>query len=347
MSELICDDGGGLGAIRERTAQRCVPFSALWELTSACNLKCRHCYIRAATCGEDLTTDECFDVLGQLAEAGFFFLLISGGEPMVRDDFFEILAEARRLTFAVKLMTNGALIDDEAADRLVDLAPVAVDISLYGRAETHDAITRVPGSHGKSLAAIRAMRERGVMTRIKSPIMRSNLGEFEYLRELSSELECGFVFDSTIVPADDGDRAPLEERLDPAQIEELLTTASRGKPMEAGGNHVDGEPVCNAGRNTCRIKPDGRLTPCAAIRESIGSLRERRLIEMWGDIAFKKFRSMTPEKLPECRACDLRGHCVRCSGIAELEDGDLFGRSTAACVVAGVCKAMHERSPAE
>jgi len=347
MSEMFCDDGGGLDAIRERTARRCVPFSAIWELTYRCNLKCRHCYVRASTCGDDLTTGECFDVLSQLAEAGFFFLLFSGGEPLVREDFFDILAEAKRLTFAVKIMTNGTLIDEAAAERIAGLTPVAVDISLYGRPETHDSITGVPGSHGSALAAVRALRERGVMTRMKSPIMRSNLADFEYLRELSTELGCAFIFDTTVVPADDGDRAPLEERLEPEQVEELFALASRGKPMEAGGNHVDGEPVCNAGRNTCRIKPDGQLTPCVAIRGSVGGLRERRLLALWGDIGFREVRSMRPEMLPECRACELRGYCVRCSGLAEVEDGDLYGRSTAACLVARVRRKMHERTPAQ
>ena len=344
MSDLPCDESPtSLASVQERTAQRCVPFSAAWELTYRCNLACRHCYVlQPPTADGELTTAECMDALEQLAEAGFFFLILTGGEVLTRPDFFELAAEARRLTFALRIMTNGTLVDASVADGLAGLSPCSVDISLYGRPAAHDAITRVPGSQERALGAIRLLRERGLFVRVKSPMMRSNIGEYEHLRETAREFGCGFVFDSTVCPADDGGQGPLAERLDLQGVMELYRRAGGGKPMPKGGNHVHGEPICNAGRNTARIKPDGQVTPCIAIRESIGSLRRRRLVEIWSSIGFKKYRTMTPEKLPECVECRIRDFCVRCPGVAECETGDLYGRSPGSCTVAEARSLMFE-----
>jgi radical SAM protein with 4Fe4S-binding SPASM domain len=260
---------------------------------------------------------------------------------MTRQDFFEIASEARRLTFAVKILTNGTLIDGETADRIVDLAPCSVDISIYGRPEAHDSITRVPGSQERSLGALRMLHERGQTVRIKSPIMRSNLYEYEYLRDLSKELGCGFVFDTSLAPADDGGTGPLAERLDREGLIDLYGRLLRGKRMEKGGNHDSPDVICNAGRNTARLTPSGDITACLAIREPVGNLRQRRLTELWGDVAFKKFRTMSPDQLPECVACELRDFCVRCPGFAECETGDLYGKSPGACLIAGVRRELH------
>src|SRR5438105_14072335 len=94
-----------------------------------------------------MALSEIKNVLSQLADAGTFFLVISGGEPFVRKDIFEVLQCARDLTFSIKLKTNGILIREREAERLRDLAIEGVQISVYShRPEVHDAITKVKGS---------------------------------------------------------------------------------------------------------------------------------------------------------------------------------------------------------
>ena len=123
-----------------------IPLSVQLDLTYRCNERCIHCYLDHDDHGE-MTTAEIKDLLDQLAEAGVFFLTISGGEILMRKDFFEILEYARARTFCVKLKTNAVLIREQEAQRIRSLGVESVQISIYShRPEVHDAITKVPGS---------------------------------------------------------------------------------------------------------------------------------------------------------------------------------------------------------
>src|SRR6202453_3882224 len=132
-----------------------VPLSVQLDLTYRCNERCIHCYLDHDDHGE-MTTGEIKDLLDQMAEAGVFYLTISGGEILMRRDFFGILEHARLRTFCIKLKTNGVLIREQEADRIKALGVESVQISIYShRHEIHDAITKRPGSLRRSIAALR------------------------------------------------------------------------------------------------------------------------------------------------------------------------------------------------
>src|SRR6266480_7026022 len=107
-----------------------VPLSVQLDLTYRCNERCIHCYLDHHDHGE-MTTAEIKDLLDQMAEAGVFYLTISGGEILMRRDFFEILEHARLRTFCIKLKTNGVLIREKEAQRLRELRVESVQISIY------------------------------------------------------------------------------------------------------------------------------------------------------------------------------------------------------------------------
>ena len=95
------------------------------------------------------------DIVWQLAEAGTFFLTLTGGEVFMRRDFLEILAHARALHFSVTIFTTGTLLTPETAARVAALHPLSVEVSIYSaRPEIHDRVTRIPGSHARSLRAL-------------------------------------------------------------------------------------------------------------------------------------------------------------------------------------------------
>ena len=135
-----------LAAIAVATAHRQIPLHVLLELTPACNLRCIHCY--CAPGGQrPLNGEEVEGLLEQLAAAGTLHLSLTGGEAMMRPDFFDILRSARRLHFALNVLTNGTLIGPAEADALAAVGPWEVGISIYGpTAVIHDRVTRVPGS---------------------------------------------------------------------------------------------------------------------------------------------------------------------------------------------------------
>src|SRR5262245_29533063 len=125
-----------------RNWQRAVPMSALLELTFVCNHACTFCY-NCPTGQKEMTTPEVFEALQKLADFNVLYLTLSGGEPLVRRDFFEIGARARQLGFAIRIYTNGFLIDEAMAKRLKEIVnPLELEISIHGaRPETHDKLT--------------------------------------------------------------------------------------------------------------------------------------------------------------------------------------------------------------
>src|SRR6266480_4527555 len=139
-----------------------VPLAVHLDLTYRCNERCVHCYLDHHDHGE-MTLAEIKDLLTQMADAGVFFLTISGGEIFLRRDLFDILEHARRLMFSVKIKTNAILIKESQARRLGELDIEGVQISIYShRPEVHDAITLVPGSLERSLNGARLLRAEGV-----------------------------------------------------------------------------------------------------------------------------------------------------------------------------------------
>src|SRR5205807_4009448 len=132
-----------------------VPLAVHMDVTYRCNERCVHCYLDHDDHGE-MTTSEIKGVLDQLAEAGTFFLTLSGGEILMRMDFFEILEHARNLLLDVRLKTNGVMIGSEEARRIRDLGVEQIQLSIYShREQVHDAITKLPGSLKRSIKAIR------------------------------------------------------------------------------------------------------------------------------------------------------------------------------------------------
>ena len=159
-----------------------IPLSVQVDLTYRCNEQCVHCYLDHEDHGE-MTTSEIKHLFDQLAEAGVFFLTMSGGEILMRKDFFEILEYARALKFCVKLKTNAVMIRERQADRIRSLGVHSVQISIYShRPEVHDAITKIPGSLKRSVEAIRFLKAQGLKVTIANVLMLQNLQDYPGVR---------------------------------------------------------------------------------------------------------------------------------------------------------------------
>ncbi len=195
-----------------------VPLSAHLDITYRCNERCEHCYLDHDDHGE-MTTAEIKDVLRQFADAGVFFLTLSGGEPLMRRDCFDIIEYARSLAFNVKLKTNAVLIREKEAQRLRALSVEQVQISVYShRPEVHDAITKIPGSLNRTLAAIRFLRSQGLRVTMANVLMRGNRSDTEGVHALARELGARYTLDPTITPMMDGNTSVLRLRVDANEI---------------------------------------------------------------------------------------------------------------------------------
>ena len=328
--------------ILEKTRKKKIPFTAHWELTYKCNLRCVHCYIADESEKEELCFSEIRPILDALAKQGCLYLVFSGGEILTRPDFFDIADYARKKGFALRLLTNGTLITAEVADRIKDISVLSVGMSVYGtNPKIHEAFTRIEGSYAKTIMAFELLRERGIKTVIKSLLMRKNVEEFEGLKKLAEELGANFVYDPTIVAKNNGSKEPLRYRMADDELRDFFYFKTR--PAERGPLEIsDNDVICNAGFNILSISAYGEVFPCVAIRKKCGDLRKEGLAKIWRSRALSEIRAIRFADLWKCKDCGLLYYCDRCPGIAELEDGDILGPSTVACGMAKVRKGVVE-----
>lgn len=305
-----------------------------WELTHRCNERCTHCYlpVRAARAGrsDELTTAECLDVLNQLAGLGVLHLTFSGGEALVRQDFFTIATAARAHRFAVRLFSNGLAITPRMADRIAALHPLAVEISLYGAdAATHDAITRRAGSWRQTLCAFSLLHARGVPLVMKTPLMRQNVVQYAALQALAAQLGARFRYDLTITGSIDGGPAPPEHRLTGTELAAFFRTAG---PTEHPRGESRGPRRCAVGQSSLLLGPDGTVYPCPEIRMAAGNVRTERLRAIWEEAPlWHALAALRNADLPACRGCAVADLCRRCHGIALAETGTLTGAPAVTC----------------
>jgi len=331
-----------------RADQTLTPLSALVEITHACNVDCEHCYLDLVPDKKigALSTDEWRRILKELKDAGGLYLAISGGEILVRRDWFEIASYARSLGFALKLYTNGTLIDDDAADKMASLHLLQAEISLLGGLPaTHDSIARRRGAFDKTIAGVKRLRARGVKVILKCVAMEKNAEEIGLIEAIANELGCRFQLYVTMTPKNNGSSAPRdllpgEDALVRAakRVEELSGNAQPSScgTLDAGrrGEKLKETP-CAAGRRTCHIGPQGDLFPCTQWVVPVGNLREASFKELWLKSAeLDRIRATRVSDFPVCARCDLLSICNPCMALALLERGVPDGPSPTRCGVA-------------
>jgi AdoMet-dependent heme synthase len=315
-----------------------VPLSVQLDITYRCNERCIHCYLDHEDHGE-MTTSEIKDLLDQLAEAGVFFLTISGGEILMRKDFFEILEYARAKMFCVKLKTNAVLIREKEARRISSLGVESVQVSIYShRPEVHDAITKMPGSLQRSLDAIRFLRARGLHVIIANVLMLHNISDYPAVKALAAELGVEFTMDPTITPMMDGDRSILSLNVQEQSLRQVFRDESLvgnieefcAPPTSVDEDALDSLP-CSAGHTACYISPYGDLYPCVQFPLPSGNVRQKKFLDIWQNSAqLNEVRSITLRDMPSCSKCTHGATCTRCPGLAYME-GDMRGPSFQDC----------------
>jgi len=158
----------------------------IWNLVRRCNLTCKHCYSISGDVDfpGELSTAEVFRVMDDLKAFRVPVLILSGGEPLVRRDIFEISARAKEMRFYVGLSSNGTLVDADMADRIRDASYDYVGISLDGIGATHDRFRRRDGAYEAALTGLRLLRDRGVKVGVRFTMTRDNAAELPALLDL-------------------------------------------------------------------------------------------------------------------------------------------------------------------
>lgn len=338
-----------LAGLNRASLEKNIPLTAVVEITRRCPLSCAHCYLpetrgRAAAAGE-LSSRQWLGIFRELAGLGSMNLVLTGGEPLLRRDLPGIAAGASRLGFGVTVFTTGLPVSAAKLRALRAAGVAAFELSFYGRPGVHDAVTGLPGSQARTLAAAILMKKTGFKVKLKCPLMSINSGEAAYIMSTAKKSGFEFAFDITLAPANDGDRSALAFKLPAARLNKILKLpALRPEPNHEG---VAGDLICGAGRNTVALAPDGTVYPCLQLPLPLGSAAREPLPVIWKRSGWLRWwRSRTRRHVKTCRACRLWNVCSRCPGLALLEDGDMMGPSSQACRAASLSSGIFKRRPA-
>jgi radical SAM protein with 4Fe4S-binding SPASM domain len=314
-----------------------IPVNGTIEVTNRCPLVCSHCYNNLpmndpAARSTELTTAEHRRIVDELAEMGCLWLLYSGGEIFARRDFLDIYEHAKRSGLLVTLFTNGILIDERIADRLADLPPFAIEITLYGNTpETYERLTRIPGSYARCMRGIDLLLERKLPLKLKTVAVSINRHEVFDMKSFADSLGVEFKFDAMINPRIDCSSSPLAMRLSPEELVEMdLQDAARVAEWQRLAEEFKPAAVepgdrktlydCGGGVNSFAIDPYGDLTICVLSHFDKFNLRNGSFAEGWDFLHQVRVRPVTrPSK---CNTCGLKSVCGMCPANGELENGD-------------------------
>lgn len=305
------------------------PIFVWWDITYACNLRCRQCYSSSGKAHpNELDTKEAMDVIKQLAEMKVFYIYFLGGESLMREDIFKLAEYARECGIATMMSTNGWFITPKIADRLEKVGFMHVRVSIDGaKAETHDAIRGVKGSFNRAIKAAKILRETNIpRIGITPTVLADNVTEMSELIELAVKLEvdemqlvqlCARGRGSYAQPASitqlielqkvfDEYKSKLAGKLNLTATEGILSSdTTREYEIDSSLPNFWG---CPAGRTCFAIEAEGTIQPCILYNKSAGNIRVKNLKEIWHESQlFKKMR--TPAK--SCLGCRYVEICSR------------------------------------
>jgi AdoMet-dependent heme synthase len=323
----------------EKSVALHIPLSVHIDLTMRCNERCVHCY-RVIERRPELTAEEWTAVLGDVARAGTLYLTFSGGEVFLRNDLFELIEQARRLHFDVRLKSNALLITPEKAARLRTLGVRQVDISIYSPEPTvHDWVTKVPGSFARTLEGVAWLRDVGITVKLNCPLMKQNVGQYREIRALADRLGVLCGFDPMITAKNDGDASPVALRITRKDLAQVLRDpilnpdADKPAPADLPSHRPNLDEIpCGASHNACYISAYGDVMPCVALPIACGNVRDEPFAQIWHrSPEMVRVRAIRIRDLHTCSSCAASRYCARCPGQALLEGGDLYGPSPANC----------------
>jgi radical SAM protein with 4Fe4S-binding SPASM domain len=310
-----------------------VPISGALEFTQRCNLRCVHCYLGSARYGKnpgrsEMDTRKVFSLLDEIRDAGCLYLLITGGEPLLRPDFGEVYERAKNNGMVVTVFTNGTLVNRKVADLFADLPPHIVEISLYGATqETYERVTGVPGSFRACLNGIEELLKTGISLTIKTILMSVNSHEFYDIERIAKSYGVKFRFDAAIFPRFDGDMSPLSLRVpvDDALDKELSDESRFAEWKNVVGRHGDVKLSdtlysCGAGVTNFHVDPEGFLMPCLMVKHFRHDLFAGSFAEGWGKMARLSALKAKPER--HCSDCSAVILCGYCPAFFMIENGD-------------------------
>ena len=322
-------------------ARNGLPIGGNFELTARCNFRCPMCYVHLdaddiAARGKELTAQQWIDFARQARDEGLMFALLTGGEPLVRRDFFEIYSAMRDMGVMVSLNSNGSMLSGEALERLLENPPFRVNVSLYGGSRETYASMCGNGAFDRVVENIRALKRGGVDVRLNVSITPYNKHDLKKIYEISQELEVlvkasSYMYPPIRVHGDCGHRLSAEEaarcavewdvlRFTPEEFEKRAINMQKYACVERKECSVDlDEGVsCRAGSTSFWMTWDGRMLPCGMMPGPEVYPLQTGFRDAWQQLRQRTAEIRMPAK---CVSCKSRDVCSVCAAVCVAETG--------------------------
>ena len=327
-----------------------------WEVTRSCNLACAHCRASAGRgpfFGE-LSHQESLSLLEEIASFSSPIVILTGGEPLLRKDIFEIARRGTELGLVMVIGTNGTLLDLEAAKRLISAGVRRASISIDGKdAASHDGLRNVPGAFSGALYGVKNARESGLSFQINTTVTKRNLAELPEIEWLVRDVRADAHHLFLLVPTGRGGEM-ASDSLDETQYEELLdhivtyektapyhvkvTCAPQYMRVRMQKSKREGEKSapgpegfsatsrgCLGGISFLFIAHDGTAQPCGYLEVKAGDVREKPLEDIWENSpVFLRLRDYGA-LVGKCGQCEFVAVCGGCRARALAHEGDYMG----------------------
>lgn len=343
-----------------------VPLDFYLEITARCNNNCRHCYINlpagdVEAQNKELTLTEISDIADQAVELGAMWCLLTGGEPLLRKDFFEIYLALRKKGLLLSFFTNACLVTDEHIAFFKKYPPQYIEVTVYGISEeVYERVTRKPGSYAAFRHGLDLLLDSGIKIKLKTMALRSNFNELPEIAAFCREhSDSTFRFDPLLHLRYDQDPVRNKqirlERLTPDEIVAIeQDDEERSNALQKGSDHfifsdkyhIDDDYLfhCGAGKSSFTVSYDGIFRLCSGLwhPDTIYNLRNGTLEEAWNHHIpkIRNMRSKKPEFLRGCQNCPIANLCLNCPAHAYLETGSMDA------IVPYFCEVAHARAAA-
>lgn len=341
-----------------KAAKTGAPLSGTFELTPRCTLDCKMCYIHNKATDRDViekekSTEWWLDLAKRAQESGMFLLLLTGGEPLLREDFEEIYLACKKMGLLVSVNTNATLIDEEKIKLFKENPPQRVNITLYGMSrETYGNLCGVPEAFDRVMWSIKSLKEAGINLKINYTVTPYNKDDVFGASDLADELgipiqavtylfpplrafndNVGYGLDRT---ADKCVGCGKTTRLSPEdaanvvfdlqkhrlgdEFDEFLEYKDKQKPTTDYFDDCEkeGERIrCRAGSTTFWVTWDGKVTPCGMMVEPVAEIGDD-FRKAWNQIRKNREEIILP---PKCTNCEHKHNCDICAAVSYAETG--------------------------
>lgn len=321
-----------------KAKQNSIPLSGTFELTGRCNFNCKMCYVHHSDNEEmrkkELTTKQWLSIADEAQKAGVLMLLITGGEPLLRDDFDEIYIHCKNLGFEIAINTNGSLITDDKIKLFMEYPPTKLNISLYGASEsTYENVTCRKGYFEKVTENIKKLKAAGIKVKINVTTSEFNQDEIPQIYELIQNEELPFETSCYLFPSPRlGKETPRPTSsgaarnmircekcfMKPDNFKKKAETLEQIQTSKTESTEIGEHIPCRAGLAAFWITYEGKMIPCGMMTTPCASVIEKGVSEAWKEINSASKEITLP---PECKSCPYKLICESCAASCYAETG--------------------------